>query len=255
MTCGNGVCGLDETCETCPKDCGSCAPCVHSPCVTGAPLKKDCSPCVAKICQQDPFCCTQNWDDVCAEQAASNGCGCGGAGGSGGSGGVAGAGGAGQGGATGGTAGSAGAGATSGAGGNTQQQCLVCLVGNCGPQLSACVNQALCQQCLNNFTVTCLGNPQWQALFTCTCSECGPTCPEACGNAPTPTPGVPGAFATPGCSHDVCEIGEPLEATCSPCVEEVCQQDPFCCESAWDESCVGQHQAVCGGDPCPAPQP
>jgi hypothetical protein len=213
-------------------------------------LKKDCSPCVAKICQQDPFCCTQTWDNVCVEQAEKNSCGCGGAGGAGG----AGTGGAGGSGVAG-TSGGAGAGATSGAGGGPPQQCLVCLVGNCGSQLSTCVNNAQCQQCLNNFTVGCLGNQAWQQLFNCTCSQCGPSCPEACGG-PVPTPALPGAsLVTSACAHDVCEAGEPLSPLCSPCVQKVCDQDAFCCDASWDDACIEQYQQLCPDDSCPGEQP
>lgn len=234
MTCGNGVCGGGETCETCPADCGPCGPCTHSPCQTGGPLKANCAPCVAKICQQDPFCCTQNWDDVCVDQAESGGCGCG-------TGGTGGSGGSGQGGS-----GVAGAGATSGAGGSGVDQCFVCAVGACGPQLAACLNQTACQQCLDNFNPNCVANPTWQQFFLCTCNQCGPSCPEACGGAPQP---VPNSLVT-GCSHDVCETGSPLAPSCSPCVEKVCEADAFCCDNTWDETCVVLYDETCEEDSC-----
>lgn len=56
------------------------------------------------------------------------------------------------------------------------------------------------------------------------------------------------------CSHDVCEVGPPLDATCDPCTELVCSGDTFCCEVEWDEVCVQQAELVCGldcsGDTC-----
>ena len=39
------------------------------------------------------------------------------------------------------------------------------------------------------------------------------------------------------CSHHVCVEGEPL-ACRSPCVLAICEQNPDCCDSSWDESCV-----------------
>ena len=248
MTCGNGICASNETCETCPADCGPCAPCTHSPCKTGGPLKKDCAPCVAKICQQDTFCCTQNWDDVCVDQAEASNCGCGaaGAGGGGGSGGTGGASGGAAGiGGTGGVSGSAGAGAVSGAGGTGVDPCLVCAVGSCGPQLAACLGNATCQQCLNGFNPNCITNPTWQQLFLCICNQCGSSCPDACGGAPPP---VPNSLVL--CPHDACDAGGPMDPSCSLCVGKVCEQDPFCCKKSWDDICVGRYQETCEEDDC-----
>ncbi|MCS6899544.1 MAG: hypothetical protein NZX77_07220 [Polyangiaceae bacterium] len=205
---------------------------------------------MAKICQQDPFCCAQSWDEICVDQAEVSNCGCGtaGAGGASGTGG-AGGGGASGGGGLGGTAGlggAAGAGAISGAGGSGVNQCLVCVVGSCGPQLAACLGQAACQQCLNNFDPNCITNPTWQQLFLCVCNQCGTSCPEVCGGAPPP---VPNSLVL-ACPHDVCDTGGPMDPSCSPCVGQVCDQDPFCCEKGWDEACVGLYQETCAEDVC-----
>lgn len=50
------------------------------------------------------------------------------------------------------------------------------------------------------------------------------------------------------CSHDVCEVGPPLDATCDSCTELVCSGDTFCCEVEWDDVCVQQAELVCGVD-------
>ena len=58
----------------------------------------------------------------------------------------------------------------------------------------------------------------------------------------------------PGCRHDICALGDKLtastsyQAACHPCVDQICAQDPFCCnggyssyystEPAWDAKCV-----------------
>jgi len=49
-----------------------------------------------------------------------------------------------------------------------------------------------------------------------------------------------------GCAHDLCDQGEPLEATCDPCAETVCAADPFCCENAWDARCISEASQLCG---------
>jgi hypothetical protein len=48
------------------------------------------------------------------------------------------------------------------------------------------------------------------------------------------------------CAHELCDTGAPLDPTCDPCVETVCAQDGFCCESAWDSICVIEAQDFCG---------
>ena len=49
------------------------------------------------------------------------------------------------------------------------------------------------------------------------------------------------------CVHDLCTWGDPLEATCDPCVAEVCAADAFCCESGWDAQGAVEVESVC---PC-----
>ncbi len=50
----------------------SCPKCAHDMCKTGAALNPAvCDPCVAKICQVDPFCCNTSggtWDGVCVQE-------------------------------------------------------------------------------------------------------------------------------------------------------------------------------------------
>ena len=49
------------------------------------------------------------------------------------------------------------------------------------------------------------------------------------------------------CAHDSCEVGEALDpAVCGDCVANICAVDPFCCESSWDDVCVGEVESICG---------
>ena len=50
---------------------GGGAPCAHDICDTGPPLQANCEPCAGQICQVDPFCCDQQWDDLCVNQVFS----------------------------------------------------------------------------------------------------------------------------------------------------------------------------------------
>ena len=46
--------------------------CAHSPCHEGAPLNPACGfyGCVARICEDDSWCCTVEWDDRCVAEMA-----------------------------------------------------------------------------------------------------------------------------------------------------------------------------------------
>jgi len=51
------------------------------------------------------------------------------------------------------------------------------------------------------------------------------------------------------CAHDKCEQGDPLDPTCDACVDSICADDPYCCDSgggAWDALCVGSVASICG---------
>jgi hypothetical protein len=59
-------------------------------------------------------------------------------------------------------------------------------------------------------------------------------------------PGKPGSPKKPAkCGHDLCASGGRLEATCDPCVAEVCAGDAFCCASEWDAQCADEAATVC----------
>ena len=54
----------------------------------------------------------------------------------------------------------------------------------------------------------------------------------------------------PACNA-VCEVGPaPPSFSCSPCVEQVCDDDPACCSLGWDERCVEAARTLCGAG-CP----
>lgn len=67
--------------------------------------------------------------------------------------------------------------------------------------------------------------------------------PESCSPA---APACNASHATPGCNH-------------VDCCQAVCETDPFCCQTAWDSTCVGDAVRVCRtlpgppGDSCAAP--
>jgi hypothetical protein len=69
---------------------------------------------------------------------------------------------------------------------------------------------------------------------------------------PTDSTGAPSAWDACGSPHSLCEPGLALDATCqaNSCLQTVCAGDPYCCEGAWDSTCVSEVSwcapAVCG---------
>ncbi|HVG60290.1 MAG TPA: LamG domain-containing protein [Hyalangium sp.] len=43
--------------------------CAHQELVTGGALSSTCSPSAARVCAQDPYCCTTAWDSICVQEA------------------------------------------------------------------------------------------------------------------------------------------------------------------------------------------
>jgi hypothetical protein len=54
------------------------------------------------------------------------------------------------------------------------------------------------------------------------------------------------------CTHGICATGQALVATCDPCTTQLCAQDPYCCTTSWDATCVGEVGSICGQS-CAAP--
>lgn len=50
------------------------------------------------------------------------------------------------------------------------------------------------------------------------------------------------------CAHDLCVPGGPLDHQCDPCTQQVCAQDPYCCSTSWDRTCVEEAANSCGLD-------
>lgn len=60
---------------------------------------------------------------------------------------------------------------------------------------------------------------------------------QMCGDAP---------FECPDADHNCFETGGP-GCTDPACCEQVCTDDPFCCDTEWDSLCVDQAEDVCDG--------
>lgn len=49
----------------------------------------------------------------------------------------------------------------------------------------------------------------------------------------------------PACGHFACQQGAPMAASCDPCVAAICAQNPSCCSSSWNATCVQQVTSIC----------
>ncbi|MBM4358722.1 MAG: hypothetical protein FJ096_11515 [Deltaproteobacteria bacterium] len=69
-----------------------------------------------------------------------------------------------------------------------------------------------------------------------------------CGN-PLQTCGKGGGGGSGTCAHDKCVTGVALSCG-DPCVNKVCAEDPYCCDTEWDSVCVGEVNKFCGAGTC-----
>ena len=102
---------------------------------------------------------------------------------------------------------------------------------NCGSCAAAiCEHDSYC--CTTEWDHLCVGHVETQCAGSCDGSNGG------------------------SCSHNPCSTGDPLSAACSSCVDTVCDDDPYCCQTSWDDICVGQAEDVAscncdgGGSDC-----
>jgi hypothetical protein len=96
-----------------------------------------------------------------------------------------------------------------------------CEIGATGTPLSES-----CSQCVADI---CAADPYCcQTDWDQTCANQvpnHPSCATACGG---------------GCSHDACVQGGNLDPMCDAgCVDLICQNDSYCCDTDWDSICVG----------------
>ncbi|MBM4353519.1 MAG: hypothetical protein FJ109_06930 [Deltaproteobacteria bacterium] len=226
--CGDGKCDPGEHCENCPKDCGACS--TKGCCV--AHDQKGCKdPAVTKcVCSKDPFCCTNNWDGLCA--AAADTCGsCNGD--------------------------CCKIHNNPGCDDETVEACVCAQDPFCCETAwdGICVSEVTSLKCGACQTVQC-GNQKCEAGEDCkNCpQDCG-VCPAACGNGQCETgehcencPKDCGACSTKGCcvAHDQKGCKDPAVTKC------VCSKDPFCCTTMWDGLCAAAADTCgsCNGDCC-----
>lgn len=227
--CADGLCdiGAGETCETCAEDCGECG--ADSDCCEIHEGGSCTDPTVeACVCGVRPECCENDWDAACTALAAH---------------------------ACGAACPSCGDSVCS-----PDESCDVCLddCGACGDAGNCCEDHAtpgctdpgcealicgqdefccnvewdgVCEDQANGLCDVCIGASPDCGNGACSGAETCGNCPEDCG--PCAVGDCCGAEETPGCDDAGCQT-------------QVCDIDPFCCESQWDSFCVALAAPTCG---------
>ena len=130
---------------------------------------------------------------------------------------------------------------------------------------SSCTDKDICNaqgKCAGSTRDFCVAGPKFAATCSATvgkvCAVDGFCCSTAWDDqcvAKVPTTGgyMACSNGTGKCAHNMCVAGAKLVANCDvpplasgqSCVGKVCAADGFCCNTAWDGSCVNQVATVC----------
>lgn len=62
---------------------------------------------------------------------------------------------------------------------------------------------------------------------------------------------IGGSCAPSSCVHNKCTEGVPLLRECDSCADQICLQDPYCCNLGWDALCVSEVRSICNSVICP----
>jgi hypothetical protein len=248
-------------------------PCMPSP----GPATANCA-CVQSVCAQDPFCCNTQWDSICSDTAGAMCSECGG-GGDGGSclpdgwgcqqnsdccGKVCDP-----------SQGVCGSGASDGGPtclpeGSGCFQHSDCCNNICDPSLGFCWSGGgtdggmckpdgfACQQDPDCCNFSCLNGVCDSGSAPVTCGKLGTTCatPNDCCSATCDqgacVPNPNGGAVSCGAVTNICVVsgGPASPPSCDPCVQSICNYDPYCCSGSWDSLCANEAAFDCDGR-CP----
>lgn len=252
--CVTDVCAADESCCTdlwdqrcidladneCNVDCDGSTPppqgCAHDACVAGPLLQDDCSSCVTDVCAADSFCCEAGWDEACVQTADAL-CGCF----------------------------AACEHAECATGAALAPGCSTCVDTVCETDDSCCSSSwtSTCTDLADSLCGGCLNDCEHDLCEQGAALDpgCDPCVEEVCDAdnfcCGSDWDGICVGLAddlcncgAPPCVHDACVEGEILADGCDDCVALVCFDDDFCCETAWDSTCVDEAADLCGCDTC-----
>lgn len=187
-------------------------------CQTGGPKDPSCGdPCVADVCNLEPSCCQSAWDPFCVDVAVKF----------------------------------CGVQCSPSDGGGFDGGTPVC--GNeCVPQPAPMSTSCSpCAATVCGFDPYCC-NTSWD--LTCAqeaqqfCGICGGFDGGGLDAGGWDGGGFDGG---PGSCGDECTPSPyPYDFGCSTCTQTVCSQDPYCCTTSWDPTCVSEAAMLCSGLVC-----
>lgn len=133
------------------------------------------------------------------------------------------------------------------AGSGLDASCGSCAERVCDTHPECCQKDAGWPSCGHSECVT--GAPLAGGCSLCASSVCdadpaccsgwwGSSCVELAKAEPRCAGLCDGGCSGQACTHDVCTTGSKLMAQCDPCVADVCNADPYCCNQYWDGLCV-----------------
>ncbi|MBW2535487.1 MAG: hypothetical protein JRI55_28600 [Deltaproteobacteria bacterium] len=232
---------IDEAEQWCGVDCsGGSGGCVHDECVEGVALNASCSACAQAVCALDSYCCDGAWDSYCVDEADQE---CGGC----------------------------------GSGSCAHDICVtgVALTASCDPCAqtvcnidayccdtawdATCVDEAgqYCGQCGGSGSGCAHDECDEGVALSASCSACASqvcNVDDYCCDTEWDSYCVDyadqycgGCGGSSSCAHDECVAGVMLDASCSSCATAVCNDDPYCCNTEWDNTCIDGADALCGG--------
>lgn len=250
VAAGYGVCspcpGFIYECGVDGGGGGGTGTCDHEECDKGGPLNGTCSQCTSDVCAYDEYCCNTAWDAQCVAEAEDT-CGltCSGGGADGC------------------------AHDECSAGAQLDQGCSTCAADVCAAD-PYCCSTAWDDQCVSEVDQYCAqscGGGGGSCHDECTagagmdpsCSQCAAElcaadsyCCDTAWDAQCVTEvdqycsSVSCGGGGPTCDHPECSAGVALDPACSSCAGDVCSQDPFCCDTQWDQQCADEASQICG---------
>lgn len=230
-TCNDDICESWEDCESCPSDCGECALdcCATHP--SAGCVEDRVEECV---CDEDPYCCTTQWDGICVQEVTSLSCGvcsCG-----------------------------------DGTCQTTTESCASCPT-DCGscqqdgctatpgvpgithPEIESCVCATDSYCCTTAWDNICVGEVESFGCGTCSCGdgtcdedfETSENCLADCG---PPQGDCCVATLAAGCTDSY------IEGNVCGTLPGAAFTDPWCCDIAWDGLCVSHVTEIFGAGYC-----
>ncbi len=234
--CAQSVCDTDPYCctrawdlpcvekaravchDVCPAaDAGVDAgnPCRDVCFAQSAAIPSSCDPCASRVCDSDPFCCSDGWDTLCSIQARS----------------------------------SCPERCTRDAGTFNAGRC-VGFGATCSASSQCCSGTCAAQSC----TPPPDAGPPVCKLLAAGCTADSECCSNFCapgGTCGVNPSSMTTACGFSLCAPQ--DAGTPMSASCDPCVQTLCKWDPYCCSTKWDSNCVQGAQEQCPGRcPCSA---